>query len=845
MSRLPAPILPSNSTGIADSPWLGSPRIPNPAGGLAASLGGIAQAAGAIGQGMQRSILMDERQRKIDADEAERQAEKQRRIDEAARSDANQRFLTDLETKLIVARQGGKEAASQADPVEAGKAYDAAFAPLIDEIEGIEDPDLRSRATLQYTRTFYGGRNDVGDMSLRRLAESSRAAVATLGQTLVKSVTLGDERPETAIARHAEAVDGATGTSYTGEQAVAAKEAFQSEVVSRYADRLIEASATDPSAAEPLREFMGTDMAKQSLTAVSRRRVLSSLDEAEKQGHVSQFRGSVQGGHEGVVRLLTTDDSPEFLGATIDPEGTVASIDGLVDELVGMPGRAYDSTPERPMMSEQQVRAAVLDGMIEFAAESGDSALFSLVEDALAVPGVGGRKIVDGDLAAKVERLRSTLTVAEKAKSEKRSGMDTIEASFTSGSLVPESMLGSEAIAPWAAEKMNSVPAPKVAEFLVRGGMTIPEPVLNRVKAGFDLGAQDGQIAESIQILQTVQRYNPDEARRLAEATDEPDIAGVVLELGGDPGMAKMLMSKQGKAGLDAAAVALEGVQETKAEPGIDPITPLTGLSAAGYELSPDSLTPSIAERWDAAFKLGMARAATRGQDVASEATHALIAKQAAAEVLKSHSSIQIQEASEGWIYDSSPTMLVPSEKFGLRSEANGRDVATDRFEASMNEATSRFDPFWSSPTAMVRPDLAVSTAVRGQIAADIEVLVPVIDNTSGTVIEFVGWDPITRQQTRVVDQGAPEFSGRLRAFEAQTPLSALDPDAKYRRPRGGTVGYLSESQDAVMAELFDREMRTRYQNADVGMMTAEQYLEVHAISLGWEGWAPPPKEQP
>lgn len=846
MSAFPQPILPSTSSGIDSAPWLGNPRIPNPAGGLVASLSGVADATGALGSSIERA-------NRIAAVEAEQAAAKQARLEEQSRAAANQRYLTSLETQLLTTRQQATEAAVQADPVESGKAYDAVMSPILSSIDELEDEDLRDRARLQYQRTYTPGRERVGEMSARRLAESGRQSIADLERQLVQGVVLGDQEPEAAVARHAQFVSGFVGTTLTGEQAIEAQQRFTTDVVARYADRLIDASAEDPAMATPLRDFLGSDLARLSLTASSRRRISGALDDAERTGHVRQYQQSMQQSREGLSAMLLADDTPDFVAPTADPEGTIEAIDGLVSNLLDMPGRALDTTADRPAMSEQQIRKALLSGTMEAAAESGNADLFNLVVEAAKVPSEGGRVFRDGDLAAKADKLRETLAVAEDKRSTMKVATDALGSAFATGQPVPPDMRGSEALGSWAKEQLVTTPAKKVADWLARSGATLPDPITDRIAAGFSEGAQDGQIAEAIEILRTVQASNPEEARRLASATPSADAAGVVLELGGDANMARMLLSPEGRQGLSAASLALGRGIDTGDETLF--VDPATIFQNAGLPSSDLPLPPSALRRWEAAFRRNMVAAGLAGADMRNPTNEVMnaAATQAIADVKATHAVVEIGPVSESfpWLApignfnnDVSARTLVPAAMFGLPSEKRGRDDATARFEATLREAQERTNAVFFSPTGLARPDLAMSRSRMGNVSVDPEILIPVIETASSSPIEFVGWNPLTRQRTRIVDRSAPDFAATVRWFEERTPIDAIDHDRRFRRPPSAT-GFMEATASPALADLFQRTMTLRYQNEAVGDIDLETYMDLQAKSMGWEGWKAPPEEKP
>ena len=834
MSRFAQPILPDNSSGIASAPYLGSPRIPNTGAGLAASLAGAGTAMSAVAGDIERRRL-----------EEEREADRRARMEEATRDAADQRYLIELENRLLTQRVAGKAAAADADPVQAGQAFDESMRPILEEIDAIERPDLAAKARLQYTRAYLPGRESVGEIAARRMADASRASVAALEQTLTDGVVLGDEEPEAAIARHTQAVNGLVGTAYTQEQAVAATQQFRSSVVSRYVDRLIDASAEDPAMAEPLRDFLGGDLAKTTLTANSRARIVDSLDKAERDGQVRQWRTRLQGSRQGVTAALLADDTPDFVAATADPEGTIETIDGLVADLMAMPGREADSSPEKPAMSEAALRASLLGETIEAAASSGNEALFELAVMAARVPTVEGRIAMQPELASKVARLRETLVVAEKKRSEATMAVDAISGAWATGESFPLEYLRSEALDAWAKEAMVRSPASVVAGWLASEGAIIPQSVVSRVQDGFAEGAQGPQIEEAISVLQAIGRADPEAARRVASSAKASDAALTVLDLGGDAAMARVLLSPEGAAGLSAARQALgKGIAQQAGEDRVI-VNQAEAFDAMGHDISAFGLPASASRAFEAGFRFSMASRAASGVDVSSQDAVDSAAREAVSRVTATHADIRVTEMAEHSWYmggrDIDGTVFVDAAMFGVPPSSIGADSSTEALTRMLSDAQGSLNPAFFAPTGIVRPDLALTRTGVGSTGLESEVLVPLVDHASLSPVEFVGWDPIGKRWTRNVKPGNPDFPKALDAFNRRTPLDAIDYDSRFRRPRGSIETHVSDWEPAI-ADLFERTMTARYQSVASGDVSLATYLEMQAMSLGWQGFRKPPE---
>lgn len=840
MSRFPSEVLPGSNTGIDSAPYLGSPRIPNTGAGLAESLQGI-------GRGM--AAMADAAQRR--QDQEARESERLARMEEASRNAADQRYLIELETRLIEQRSAGKAAAAKSDPVEAGQAFDAAMRPLMDEIDAIERPDLSARARLQYTRAYVAGREDVAEIAARRISDESRASVSRMERTLMDGVILGDEEPEAAIERHAEAVRGLVGTAYTEQQAVASLNSFRSSVVSAYVDRLIDATAEDPSMAEPLREFLAGDVARTVLNPASRRRIEASLEDAEIDGEIRQWHTSVRNSREGLTAALLADDTPDYMAATADPQGTMDAIDTVVANLMAMPGREADASADRPPMSEAALRRSLLEEVIEASASSGNAELFALAVEAAKVPSQDGRSVMQPELASKVARLRSTLKVAETTRSDAKIAVDAISGAWATGTGIPPQYLRSPALDSWAKEAMVTQSAPSIARWLASEGALIPDSLLSRVHAGFSDGAQEGQIVEAIGVLEAIGAIDPEAARRIAVSSKASEAALTVLDLKGDASMARLLLSPEGSAGLDLARQALG-----KGIPDKDSATPIvldTGriFVEAGYDIGIYGLPQSARRAFEAGFRLEMATAFAQGVEPNTPERVDRAAAAAVSRVTRTHAALTVSQIGErGWLAsmfwpnDISGVVFVDAAQFGIPSEAVGADKSTADLVRMLDNAQSSLNPAFGAPTGIVRPDLSLGNVSIGTQGLESEVLVPLVDHASLTAVGFAGWDPISKRWTRTIKPGSDDFRDAQAAFSARTPLDAIDYDAKFRIPPGTNVRYLSEWHPA-MADLFRRTMEARYRSMAVGDISLGTYLDNQAVSLGWGGWKSAEGDEP
>lgn len=774
-------ILPES--GQTGSPYLGNYPTGNPLGGIASGISDLSLGVAAVGHAQQRR-------------------------DAAAHEAQSQQALTDLEINLYEARSKAKELSVAAPPGDAMRIYDETMQPIRDQIDGIADPLTKSRAKLAFTRSYLAGKEQVADLTARRSASASKASLLRLQETLTSKVEIGDETADSAIAVFNQRTDALIGTALDEDGAETVKLQFAQLITSRQADSLLRAVYDNPDMEPALRAFLDSPRAKQHLDGAARLRILTKLDENVAKGEVLQFQRTIEAHKVGVASAYQSDTNAH---------NAVADIDRRVAELMAMPGGNA---------TEPEVRKAlVLDALeVAAAATPPQREAFDSLAEALKSPTPDGRKYLDGAVAEKVARLRKDFEHKATRHELNVQASERMKKRFVIGLGPGDDIRNADAMAMLADDLLTTRTPAEVAEWVVRDGGTLPKQIVDSLDAAFgkDAAGSDAQIIEAIDTLQTVQNIRPDYATRLLGRLAQGNTAAILMEMGASPENIRVLTSPEGRNGLAAAVQGLTGTGEWNDG---EPVTPSDSLGMDD-EFPPDA---PLTKAWQAAYSLSMAQAASRGADMVSNAETA---------------SDNAQKQANAYInstYTSANGIFFRAATYGLLPASAGMSVDTELFADALAAEEAKVDTGFFQ-TMRARPDFGMPSAPIGETGADSEVLIPIVDDASLSVVSFVGWNPVTRQVTRSLTQGSA-FAAARAAFHRRTPLSAMDKDAVFHRPDGSEVEYVNDQPS--IAEKFKRTMQERYVIRADTSLSFDQYLDLQAMSFGWEGFKKPAEDKP
>lgn len=851
---MPSPILPDAQQ--FGQPFIGGISLSGGvARGAAIASGATANAANRLTDQIERNNYLQQREEERLADQQQRFFEKYQAIaesrDRAIKSAQEKSWFVRYETDLLKTGAAAADAANKDDPLTALGAYDAAWAPMREQIEGIADPDQKAEAELRFTRHYLGGKERVTNTLATKVSSSARTDITVMEQGYRVAVEDGSMNPVVAAAEHEASVRGLTGTAYTPEQARSVIERFDSEVAVTHANGFIVAG--DP---DGLAEWLATDFAKKNIDQSARIRMTDAAQRERQKADVQQVRSFIEEARNFSSAPPTQDGNSPSAWSDEVLQRAVEGNDRAVKAIMDLPGsQVSGAIVDGRVASEEDVRMAIFGKSLSAAAAKGDERAFSVLEKSL------GESPEAGNLVEAQRKILSSVKDGERAKARR---IDEIRATIASGGEPTQAFLSREAMDGYAKQQLASgVPVPAVAAELARYGTSVPKSLIDAIGEGFTAQATPRDIAMSLAAIDAYSSVDPSAGLRIASSVAEPDMARILASMpfvtdqdkAEAVTTAQLLLTQQGRDAIGyARQLTTKGADNAATSKG-DSFPPFSSqesllkASNGNIDFTSHPMPRNADDLWRSEFTIELARMGV----TSGVATETL---QQVAETASSRAAVAVMDNFDAVPIEPDVSFLgtVPG-RFGPSVLINpwgrkGRTTLVDkRFFGLNDDRRAAFSEHMSSVMNLqtiatqgveVRPDMALVDDVMVDGSPRRMTLVPIV---SGTMpVAYATWDPVTGTPGPTMTLGTPGFDNAVARTLNFNPVEDMDADRIWRRKATEEATWMANSDDlgTQAIDSFEETMTFRYDELSEHDMSREEYLDAMARSLGWRGWTDP-----
>jgi hypothetical protein len=853
---------------VTPVPFLGEGRLPNYNAGSIA-LEGIQRGLGQAGvAGTQ--ISNRDRQRLYYAQHH------QQVLDEKALAASQSEWITRF--KIDTAKQIN-EAATQAisgDPSTAVSTFDEKLNGIGDRLDEIDDGPHRATAELHLTESLIHARNHVSDVAARGIGDKSRATVFEYQSMLMSSVASGTIAPDMASRLMDDAVDPLIGTGFDADQAAKFKISARSQFESQYADVLLQHAATSPQAGEQLKAFINSPLSEH-LSPDGKRMMLGALAKQEEGARRFQAKGTLEQAKRQVAQTMPNLLSPSAHWAVSgnSPNATIAVLDDMVHQLVGVPGMTDEGTfQEHESWDEANIRKALFTDALQTSAVAGDPIGVEVYTKLIVGPANQKGDAMNALPATMeiVQRAHDTLETSTRQQSIIKQSASDLAAHYAAGEYAVDDPA-------WRSDKgvdkfvetelaTNPLSNPaQLARYAVVATGSVPGVIQDRVKMGLTKGSNPTDFQQSLDVIRAVGTMNPLAADRLTDLGDQGYAARVLLNLPygmvTDEAGAQVLLSREGRAGYAVSEAALAGKMDTDTTNDVNATSGKAQITREALDISKffegevpglstaTSFLPADARRqFEAAFQYRMAAMASADSGALDKDAVALVqqvAADAARDVAATHAIVHIPLFNIGWLNNYDANVMVNARMFGLTPGVDAAGTRNKSFSNFMLKAASPFEGIdWTLAQyaiASPRPDLAIIQD-EGMLRT---IAVPIIDKHSTEPLAFAVWNPNTGEAAsdkNITPTSDPkQFQTMLKRFRESTDQIDRDPDYGFRRKTGTQERFMEDS--AGVAERFRALATGEYSQLEDPDFPIDAYLNNRALELGWDGFTRPVKPKP